>query len=170
MSCLRYCLCVCCLQIHSSCCVCNGTQPLHISFFHFPNVIFARSLPEMFAARHDMVQVACGCTAHTVLALPVAPQMFRCRGGGLTRVHSNASSKARAQDYKENTNSTPNKYQTQLARAYEVTSFLSTDCELNTNPCSRFLYSLGPLSYCNCIAIISSSLHSAVVFLVEQLI
>ena len=43
------------------------------------------------------------------------------------------------------TNSTPNKYQTQRARAYEVTSFLSTDCELSTNPCSRFLYSLGPL-------------------------
>ena len=30
--------------------------------------------------------------------------------------------------------------------ACEVTSFLSTDCELSTKPCSRFLYSLGPLS------------------------
>ena len=28
--------------------------------------------------------------------------------------------------------------------AYEVTSFLSTDCELSTNPCSRFLYSIRP--------------------------
>ena len=45
---------------------------------------------------------------------------------------------------KKNTNSTPNKSQTQRATAYEVTSFLSADCELSTNPCSRFLYSLGP--------------------------
>ena len=44
---------------------------------------------------------------------------------------------------KKNTNSTPNKFQTQRARAYEVTSFLSTDCELSTNPCSRFLYRIG---------------------------
>ena len=47
---------------------------------------------------------------------------------------------------RKNTNSTPNKSQTQRARAYDVTSFLSTDCELSTNPCSRFLYSLGPCS------------------------
>ena len=45
---------------------------------------------------------------------------------------------------KKDTNSTPNKSQTQRARTYKVTSFLSTDCELSTNPCSRFLYSLGP--------------------------
>ena len=48
---------------------------------------------------------------------------------------------------KKNTNSTPNKSQTQRARAYKVTSFLSTDCELSTNSCSKFLYSLGPM--CN---------------------
>ena len=42
---------------------------------------------------------------------------------------------------KKNTYSTPNKSQTQRARAYEVMSFLSTDCELSTK---RFLYSLGP--------------------------
>ena len=45
---------------------------------------------------------------------------------------------------KKNTNSTPNKYQTRPARAYKVASFLSTDCELSTETCSRFLYSLGP--------------------------
>ena len=45
---------------------------------------------------------------------------------------------------KKNTNSTPNKSHTRRARAYEVTSFLSTDCELSTETCSRFLYSLGP--------------------------
>ena len=38
------------------------------------------SLPEMFAARHNVVQIACGCTAHTVLALPVAPQMITLFG------------------------------------------------------------------------------------------
>ena len=46
---------------------------------------------------------------------------------------------------KKNTNSTQNKSQTRRARAYKVTSFLSTDCELSTETCSRFLYSLGPL-------------------------
>ena len=45
---------------------------------------------------------------------------------------------------KKNTNSTPNKSQTQRAGPWEVASFLSTDCELSTNPCSRFLCSLGP--------------------------
>ena len=44
---------------------------------------------------------------------------------------------------KKNTNSTPNKSQTQCARAYGVTLFLSTDCQLSTETCSRFLYSLG---------------------------
>ena len=41
-------------------------------------------------------------------------------------------------------NSTQNKYQTQCARAYDVTSFLSTDCELSTETCSRNVYSPGP--------------------------
>ena len=45
---------------------------------------------------------------------------------------------------KKNTNSTPNKSHTQRARAYKVTSFLNTVCELSTNPCTRCLYSLGP--------------------------
>ena len=45
---------------------------------------------------------------------------------------------------KKNTNSTPNKSQTQRARAYKVTSFLSTDCELSTETCTRLLYSIGP--------------------------
>ena len=62
-------------------------QPPHGSALLFPNVVFARSLPEMFAARHYVVEIACGCAAHTVLAVPVAPQMFRCRGGSLSRAH-----------------------------------------------------------------------------------
>ena len=39
---------------------------------HFRNVVYARSLSEMCAARRGMVQVACCCAAHTVFALPVA--------------------------------------------------------------------------------------------------
>ena len=35
-----------------------------------------------------MVKIACGCAAHTVFVLTVAPQMFRCRGGSLSRAHS----------------------------------------------------------------------------------
>ena len=43
-------------------------------------------------------------------------------------------------------NSTQKKHQTQCARAYEVTSFLSTDCELSTETCSKNVYSPGPRS------------------------
>ena len=51
----------------------------------------------------------------------------------------------RGQD-KKNTNSTQNKSETHHAKQYEVTSFLSTDCELSTETCSKNVYSLGPRS------------------------
>ena len=50
-----------------------------------------------------------------------------------------------AKTIKKNTNSTQNKSQTHRAEQYEVTSFLSTDCELSTETCSKNGYSLGPL-------------------------
>ena len=34
------------LTHHSPCHVCNGTESLHRSFLHFPNVVFARFLPK----------------------------------------------------------------------------------------------------------------------------
>ena len=49
-----------------------------------------------------------------------------------------------AKTIKKNTNSTQNKCQTHRAKQYEVTSFLSTDCELSTETCSKNVYSLGP--------------------------
>ena len=49
-----------------------------------------------------------------------------------------------AKTIKKNTNSTQNKSQTHRAKQYEVTSFLSTDCELSTDTCSKNVYSLGP--------------------------
>ena len=49
-----------------------------------------------------------------------------------------------ANTIKKNTNSTPNKSQTHRAKQYEVTSLLSTDCELSTDTCSKNVYSLGP--------------------------
>ena len=51
-----------------------------------------------------------------------------------------------AKTIKKNTNSTRNKSQTHRAKQYEVTSFLSTDCELSTETCSKNVYSLGPRS------------------------
>ena len=51
-----------------------------------------------------------------------------------------------AKTIKKNTNSTQNKSQTHRAKQYEVTSFLSTDCELSTDTCSKNVYSLGPRS------------------------
>ena len=50
-----------------------------------------------------------------------------------------------AKTIKKNTNSTQNKSETHHAKQYEVTSFLSTDCELSTETCSKNVYSLGPL-------------------------
>ena len=46
---------------------------------------------------------------------------------------------------KKNTNSTPNKSQTQRARAYKVTSFLSTDCALAPRHVRDLLIVLGPI-------------------------
>ena len=49
-----------------------------------------------------------------------------------------------AKTIKKNTNSTQNKSETHRAKQYEVTSFLSTDCELSTETCSKNVYRLGP--------------------------
>ena len=49
-----------------------------------------------------------------------------------------------AKTIRKNTNSTQNKSETHRAKQYEVTSFLSTDCELSTETCSKNVYSLGP--------------------------
>ena len=49
-----------------------------------------------------------------------------------------------AKTIKKNTNSTQNKSETHRVKQYEVTSFLSTDCELSTETCSKNVYSLGP--------------------------
>ena len=51
-----------------------------------------------------------------------------------------------AKTIKKNTNSTQNKCETHRAKQYEVTSFLSTDCDLSTETCSKNVYSIGPLS------------------------
>ena len=53
---------------------------------------------------------------------------------------------------KKKKNSTQNKSETQRARAYKVTSFLSTDCELSTETCSKNVYSPGPI--CNYVSYI----------------
>ena len=55
------------------------------------------------------------------------------------------SSRSGAKTIKKNTNSTQNKSKTHRAKQYEVMSFLSTDCELSTETCSKNVYSLGPL-------------------------
>ena len=64
---------------------------------------------------------------------------FRSGNGG--RVLRNPPG---AKTIKKNTNSTQNKSQTHRAKQYEVTSFLTTDCELSTETCSKNVYSIGP--------------------------
>ena len=51
-----------------------------------------------------------------------------------------------AKTIKKTTNPSQNKSQTHRAKQYEATSFLSTDCELSTETCSKNVYSLGPWS------------------------
>ena len=59
-----------------------------------------------------------------------------------------------AKTIKKNTNSTQKKSETHRAKQYEVTSFLSTYCELSTETCSKNVYSLGPrrrrCGWCTC--------------------
>ena len=45
-------------------------------------------IPEMSAVCHNVAEITRGRAAHTGFALPVAPQMLRCRGGSLSRAHS----------------------------------------------------------------------------------
>ena len=66
-----------------------------------------------------------------VIAIPVCSARSLSQGG---------------KTIKKNTNSTQNKSQTHRAKQYEVTSLLSTDCELSTETCSKNVYSLGPSS------------------------
>ena len=65
-------------------------------------------------------------------------------GPGLTRnfVVVENSPKPGAKIIKKNTKL--DSKQTYRAKQYKVTSFLSTDCELSTNPCSKNVYNLGP--------------------------
>ena len=64
--------------------------------------------------------------------------------GHARQIYSTDRMTPRAKTIKKNTNSTQNKFQTHRAKQYEVTSFLSTDCDLSTETCSKFFYSLGP--------------------------
>ena len=67
----------------------------------------------------------------------------QCRTSSSHWVHS---WRPGAKTIKKNTNLTQNKSQTHHAKQYEVASFLSTDCELSTETCSKNVYSLGPWS------------------------
>ena len=62
------------------------------------------------------------------------------------RVGTDRDTWSGAKTIKKNTNSIQNKSQTHRAKQYKVTSFLSTDCELSTETCSKNVYSLGPRS------------------------
>ena len=66
------------------------------------------------------------------------------RGGSAVEYRTRNRESPGAKTIKKNTNSTQNKYQTHSAKLYEVTSFLSTGCELSTETCSKNVYSLGP--------------------------
>ena len=77
--------------------------------------------------------------------------MFRRNGHGSRRTQTNTicdkNNTPWAKTIKKNTNSTQNKSQTHRAEQYEVTSFLSTDCELSTETCSKTFIVLAPCFY-----------------------
>ena len=79
------------------------------------------------------------CTFSLPLMLKVTPLSPRSSPGAKT--------------IKKNTNSTQNKFQTHRAKQYEVTSFLSTDCELSTETCSKNVYSLGHWAIARCVVL-----------------
>ena len=95
------------------------------------------------------------CTSHLSCALiflliiskPVLALLSNCPDllNPLYSHHPSQHSHPWAKTIKKNTNSTRNKSQTHRAKQYEVSSFLSTDCELSTETCSKNVYSLGPL-------------------------
>ena len=75
----------------------------------------------------------------------------------------------RAKTIKKNTNSTQNKSETHRAKQYEVTSFLSTDCGLSTETCSKNVYRLGPRnSFVE--SIISHEIHCQLCWIVASMV
>ena len=68
--------------------VCNDAYPSYSSILHSCNFVSVWSLPEVLAVCHNVADITCGRAAHICFALPVAPQMLRCRGGSLSRAHS----------------------------------------------------------------------------------
>ena len=82
---------------------------------------------------------------HLSLSVAHSSLMFQEFRSLLTMyIHLNFGVRLGAKTIKKNTNSTQNKSETHRAKQYEVTSFLSTDCELSTETCSKNIYSLGP--------------------------
>ena len=61
------------------------------------------------------------------------------------KIDSGQNARPALKTIKKNTNSTQNESETHHAKQYEVTSFLSTDCELSTVTCSKNVYAPGPL-------------------------
>ena len=84
----------------------------------------------------------CNCTndSHKV----ALNQLYDDVVAAITMASQNSIHTPGAKTIKKNTNSTQNKSETHHAKQYEVTSFLSTDCELSTETCSKKVYSLGP--------------------------
>ena len=68
--------------------VCNGVHPSYSSILHSCNFVSDWYLPQMSTVCHNVADITCGRAAHTGFALPVAPQMLRCRVGSLSRAHS----------------------------------------------------------------------------------
>ena len=75
-----------------------------------------------------------------LVGLRWASSVSFCRNNSIDHRFRNRRLSPRAKTIKKNTCSTQNK----SAKQYEVTSFLSTYCELSTETCSKNVYSLGP--------------------------
>ena len=121
---------------HCSMCI-NGFM-VHGFFTFLPELMMSVVLIPMIKDKKAKISSIDNCR-------PVAIQILLDRlSEYLDTMGNQFGFKPGAKTIKKNTNSTQNKSQTHRAKQYEVTSFLSTDCELSTETCSKNVYSLGP--------------------------
>ena len=119
-------------------CACSLCAPFSFKYFHkiSPHVSFGLPILQC----HSIVHVLITTTSSVVLSTrPNHPILASI-------IFSLVLATPGAKTIKKKKNSTENKSQTQRDRSYKVTSFLSTDCELSTETCSKNVYSPGPCS------------------------
>ena len=101
----------------------------------------------------------CNCS-ELLVAMPLVISTYQTDPPCIITLLRRCATRSGAKTIKKKKNSTQNKSQTQRARAHDITSFLSTDCELSTETCSKNVYSLDPRIRTECLPSLVFSLTS----------